>query len=568
MRPERVMYPPAPGRDVRVPHDRYPTVPKPVEKDCPFCAVAGVAEYPKPLDLRKLRKRAEELKMWRHCAALDLLRRPLEVKRVDGCETSGLTAEQTKQLVSAGLMRVKAKKEGVRAVVKMFTIVKKCAPPNCERRLLMDGRRVSEAMLSEKVDMDLPSLEQFRAFVLQCEGTLYATGMDFKSWFYQFRWPACGLGVRVRHDGAGNKFFLFQGLPMGIRDSPGIAQCGAEVLGRMSESEEEKGAGEWARVFVFIDDVVIVGPSRPEVERQTVRFKQGCEEMEATLSSVKEQALSTKVTWGGVEWDLKVKKARVKQSWAEEWSRFVGRVLKEERMELQVLQQVLGGLGWWLRVHDRIWCEYVEAYKWLCRVGGEAKGVCDWDVKLKKELEGWCEELHKNRWEELRRDGELGDEEPEVLLVSDASTTGWGSMWYERTKDGDWRSMEVSWGMWEEEHQAGEMQCLELLAVEHGLRCFMKRIKGKVVGIVGDSVSALWAIKNGRTRTVWGMEITRRIRVSLSSERWVLKWTGTGDMPADKWSRKGGRGYRVHVERWRPALRRLTEVQGESKEGK
>jgi len=103
--------------------------------------------------------------------------------------------------------------------------------------------------------------------------------------------------------------------------------------------------------------------------------------------------------------------------------------------------------------------------------------------------------------------------DPDITLYTDASNIGWGAV-----LDGIRAN-----GIWNTEEQGLHINCLELLAIYHGLRAVCKNINIKHIRVMTDNTTAYYYINNmGGTHSPKANDITRLIWLWCSQkELWL-----------------------------------------------
>ncbi|MGL5407110.1 MAG: hypothetical protein ACRDAX_10115, partial [Propionibacteriaceae bacterium] len=147
--------------------------------------------------------------------------------------------------------------------------------------------------------------------------------------------------------------------------------------------------------------------------------------------------------------------------------------------------------------------------------------------EVKKHLKWWSDP------KKLAEGLSLKLRNPDLVLFSDASSTGWGATLGGREVSGTWRGEQVSW----------HINLKELSAVYLALRFFQEEVSNKVVQINSDNTTALaYLRKQGGTHSPSLFAIAKNILIWAKSQNVTILTrfvSGVENVRADLLSRQG-----------------------------
>ena len=180
----------------------------------------------------------------------------------------------------------------------------------------------------------LPNHSQIILSVLSCDFAFIA---DFTSWFFQHEISeAISAYFAFRK---GSKPYLLRRLAQGWKFSPIIAQTSSEILGSTSNDPGLM----WT--FAWIDNLIFFDKSFHTLSDRRLQFLSQCSRANAILGE-----LSSTCDYVGMELDLKLKRWRVKPSWASKAATFVSDFTDCHSLLASDLWALSGLVLWYLRV--------------------------------------------------------------------------------------------------------------------------------------------------------------------------------------------------------------------------
>ena len=164
---------------------------------------------------------------------------------------------------------------------------------------------------------------------------------DFCSWFFQHYVSsevASFFSLRV-----GSSPYLCTRLAQGWKFSPVTGQSSSSVLAHDPMCPDDP------RSLVWIDDLFFGDVSRENLDSKRQRFLQRCERAGATIGTISE--IVTKFSYVGMDFDLEMKRWRVKSSWVEKFFSLLSSI--SSRATPHIVWVLLGGFMWFLRCSAR-----------------------------------------------------------------------------------------------------------------------------------------------------------------------------------------------------------------------
>ncbi|XP_066981092.1 uncharacterized protein [Macrobrachium rosenbergii] len=128
----------------------------------------------------------------------------------------------------------------------------------------------------------------------------------------------------------------------------------------------------------------------------------------------------------------------------------------------------------------------------------------DIPAEIKKHLSWWLNPSILGEGISLRR------KNPDLVLFSDASESGWGATLGNKEVSGSWEEGQIGW----------HINRKELMAIWLGLKAFKESVAGKVVEVNSDNTTALAYIsKQGGTRSLPLYETARELLLWTKDHR-------------------------------------------------
>ncbi|KZS13077.1 Uncharacterized protein APZ42_021816 [Daphnia magna] len=182
-------------------------------------------------------------------------------------------------------------------------------------------------------------------------------------------------------------------------------------------------------------------------------------------------------------------------------------MLRRESVSLREIAKILGNLVWavkaipFAQAHYRgIQMQYIEGCKTF---GNSLQSTVSLDSKSKQDLVWWATNG-------IRSNGKpMSATEPDLIIYSDASLSGWGAVFNEVSTRGPWTLAD----------QKRHINELELLAALNALKAFTSRLRNSTIRLMLDNFTAVHYInKSGGTKSPALSAITAEI-VAWCEER-------------------------------------------------
>ncbi|KZS08158.1 Uncharacterized protein APZ42_027944 [Daphnia magna] len=175
-------------------------------------------------------------------------------------------------------------------------------------------------------------------------------------------------------------------------------------------------------------------------------------------------------------------------------------MLRRESVSLREIAKILGNLVWavkaipFAQAHYRgIQIQYIEGCKTF---GNSLQSTVSLDSKSKQDLVWWATNG-------IRSNGKpMSATEPDLIIYSDASLSGWGAVFNEVSTRGPWTLSDRN----------RHINKLELLAALNGLKAFTSRLRNSTIRLMLDNFTAVHYInKSGGTKSPALSAITAEI---------------------------------------------------------
>lgn len=379
-----------------------------------------------------------------------------------------------------------AKELGTGCYANVFLVDKSSYVESLEdyiKRIIIDSR-FANCVLMSKAQMELFSLEVLRERVAYCfskSPNVATLNCDLRHWFHQIPLPR-SIQKYLKIVLAGGKVVFPRIWPMGLHDSPGVAQAmtWAIVLrgleGGSKEGWSELGL-EWTGkttfdeylrwlplsngggVFVLIDGIFVIHPNKKIVENWRKRIAKSCETLHAVLKDERSEeqkqqdANDPAVVKATTEFKLnhlhaiqivELKKGRDDTSVKFAGTRISGAGMKVDKQmptleELHLagqswngtyrqLASIMGLMLWFHRVHNRRMLEIAE-FMSVYEAAYPGPNKKDWDKKATLTQQQF--QALRNSYELCQKNGYTPFGAPfivnkKVFAATDASSRGLG----------------------------------------------------------------------------------------------------------------------------------------------
>jgi ribonuclease HI len=333
----------------------------------------------------------------------------------------------------------------------------------------------------------------------------------------------------------GGEFFRYRTMPFGLKQAP-------RVFCRLMRRVAAWARDRWQmKLVIYMDDMLILGDTQEETQKQTQRMK-------ALLVSL--------------GWTLSEDKCHTNPSHV---VKFLGWNLDFQRQELQMtekrrttLLQTLFTLKQKAATRSTIPCrelasaigalnflrmQFPEASLYMLRLNqmktagvrrSSWSGMLTMTPKVQGELKWWTKAVTHNRprcWRQTQ---------VKATLTTDASPSGWGATWHETDKDPIYL-----WGSWPKTARGWTSNRRELTAIARGLEELIPSVQcGATISVQSDNTAAVFALKGWKAsanripilRRLWNLLQHRGLKLTAHYLPGALNGV------ADKLSRMGESG--------------------------
>jgi hypothetical protein len=309
----------------------------------------------------------------------------------------------------------------------------------------------------------------------------------------------------------GGKVYQCTTGPMGVVFMPALMNVIMKILAYNEEPID---------TVVHIDNVRFLGDPEP-VDRAAESFKARCKFVGATLNEEQVNARHTRGVFLGVESDYEAGTVRLSEKTLKK-IRGESAVSLSKDAKLEDLRVLFGLLFFASRVLRLPLAEFFTPIKYLRRrlakVNKNELKDSDpaelWECAI-PDLKRWIGLALENPWTEHRKFSGS-----EAVLLTDASTTGWGAVFYDETRG----TVKAAGGQWPEKKVSTQINELETEAVEKALSVFRDDIEGDPEGsllILLDNTATMNVLKKGHARSYEMNDALRKLQRRLPQRKKV-----------------------------------------------
>ena len=173
-------------------------------------------------------------------------------------------------------------------------------------------------------------------------------------------------------------------------------------------------------------------------------------------------------------------------------------IIKVKRRTIRLIAQLLGlmtssfpGVMYGSLYYRRFDMEKTNALS-QC---GDFEGTKKLTPPVLEDITWWINNIHLSYYV-------IDHGEPQAILYTDASTSGWGCEFHGAPTGGSWSSIEAQ----------NHINYLEMLAIKLGLKCFEEKIRQQHLKLMVDNMTAVTVLNNMGTSHPWKLnELNKEI---------------------------------------------------------
>ena len=387
---------------------------------------------------------------------------------------SDLPDTDLQQLLLRGFSRRVSRRE-VRHLGRAFTVVER---RKGRRRFILWPQAVNDAVAAfgfkSEMSLQFPT-EQIHygshavCFDLTCSFWQCAIPVEMQPYF-------C---FKVR-----NEYFAMTVMPMGTRTAPDVMQAIASGLAAHAVSV----SGADVTFHVHVDNVRFIG-DESEVVGVAAAFTQVCASVGATLNKEEVNAPHTRGDFLGVEFDYTAKTQWLADKTVQK-VREAKQTFNDDNATIQDFASAYGILRYASRMLQVPLAQFYVPIKFARRRSADGydpgKPAAVWQ-SAKPGFNKWCDHVIRNVPVSPPKTSPA-----DVVLVTDASLTGWGAVLF--TSDGAYH---CAGGRWSEAHESGDMSVLETRAVRLAVAHFAELITGGSLKLCVDNTTTQQCLLKG-----------------------------------------------------------------------
>ncbi len=363
----------------------------------------------------------------------------------------------------------------------------------------------------------------------------FARTFDLSSSFYQVE-LAEDIRDYFHFLTADGKRYRLKRMPMGACTSPEILQSVVSLIAHIAL----EGMHAAVDCTVHIDNVRFSGLSKNLVTRAGDNFVHLCKLAGITLNVEEGNALHQHGTFLGMLCDYAAGTVCLTDDSITKLKDRADAALAPGA-SVQDLFRLFGTLSFASRVLRVPPAAHYTFYKYIRRLSSKylsAEKTLDSPADLwpcaRKDIQQWIDEISPNR--PVRHVGDEDMSEP-LVIVSDASTSGWGAILADENSGQVWQTS----GKWSSKQDCSDINTLEMHAVHLALRAFsdiLDEDKARPLIILVDNTSTAAVLRKGSAREYTFNSAALATLKCLAGDRPVVTdWISTAENFADPLSR-------------------------------
>ncbi|EFP04735.1 hypothetical protein CRE_30022 [Caenorhabditis remanei] len=352
-----------------------------------------------------------------------------------------------------------------------------------KKRMILDLSELNKSLVPPRF-----KLENMKTAWPFLENANFAATFDFKSGYHHIKIHRDSrdlLSFSLSNPPAA-PYFSFRGLPFGLATAPWLFTKIFKVLVR-------KWRAEGVKIFLYLDDGLIVGETEYEVARASRRVRGDLAEAGVCVAEEKSFWVpDAKFTWLGYECDLVAREVRGTEKRMATWQSVLDELRRSVAPSVLDRMKFLGCLASFELVAGDVG---VGRARWLMQTVGESQKKMESKNTRKEKSPGEIREIEfwKAYGAELLKRSLL-EIEPffDFLLFTDASARGVGGLLKDKEGCVLWKMSELGDSNFEEQSSAWR----ELTAVEVASARLIGQVRGSIQVLV-DSQAAVSVLRRG-----------------------------------------------------------------------
>ena len=352
-----------------------------------------------------------------------------------------------------------------------------------KKRMILDLSELNKSLVPPRF-----KLENMKTAWPFLENANFAATFDFKSGYHHIKIHRDSrdlLSFSLSNPPAA-PYFFFKGLPFGLATAPWLFTKIFKVLVR-------KWRAEGIKMFLYLDDGLIVGETEYEVARASRRVRGDLAEAGVCVAEEKSFWVpDAKFTWLGYECDLVAREVRGTEKRMATWQSVLDELRRSVAPSVLDRMKFLGCLASFELVAGDVG---VGRARWLMQTVGESQKKMESKNTRKEKSPGEIREIEfwKVHGEELLKRSLL-EIEPcfDFSLFTDASARGVGGLLKDKKGCVLWKMSEIGDSNFEEQSSAWR----ELTAVDVASARLIGQVRGSIQVLV-DSQAAVSVLRRG-----------------------------------------------------------------------
>ena len=276
--------------------------------------------------------------------------------------------------------------------------------------------------------------------------------------------------------------YQYTALPFGLASSP-------RVFTRITKPVSQYLRSRGVRVLFYLDDILVLSPSRQAAEADSRTVINLLQSLGFSLNAEKSVlSPAQRFVYLGLAWDTLPLSVSLPGDKAVEIKRLASGALSRPHLSARALLSLLGKLTFaayavpLARLHVR---ELQSDLRAVYRRPSDLSRRVPLRTGARRELRFWAKLDCTRR--PLRR------QQPDLIMATDASGSGWGACLQSATAS----------GVWSREEKRRHINYREMLAVWRAVQAFRTRLRGSTLSVQIDNRTAVaYLSKEGGTRSV------------------------------------------------------------------